>query len=229
MGSESIRGAQVSQETSLMGDEWGPQIREIRIGMAGDSVLCWGEWWDITCSTTVCLDMCFIRYVSWKKTHKWKKTNAFRHLCCSWFTSQNGTRLGSPTHWGVRPAAHTAAVGLGVFDGVCRHVDLQRGRVWIGTVTVGTFEGLVFVVLPLVRLQQDKQNAHKLSQIHAALWKSLVEDWVGRTGVGGKQSIFTCRLESWVKAFSHPGCAHLYGRSPVWILKLKKIKRTLAN
>lgn len=54
---------------------------------------------------------------------------------------------------GVRPAAHAAAVRLGVFDGVCRQVDLQRGRVRIGTVTVGTFEGLVFVVLPLVRLQ----------------------------------------------------------------------------
>lgn len=29
---------------------------------------------------------------------------------------------------------------------------------------------------------------------------------------------FTCRLESCVKAFSQPGCAHLYGLSPVWIL-----------
>lgn len=28
----------------------------------------------------------------------------------------------------------------------------------------------------------------------------------------------TCRLESCVKAFSQPGCAHLYGLSPVWIL-----------
>lgn len=32
---------------------------------------------------------------------------------------------------------------------------------------------------------------------------------------GGK---FTCRLESCVKAFSQPGCTHLYGLSPVWIL-----------
>lgn len=28
----------------------------------------------------------------------------------------------------------------------------------------------------------------------------------------------TWRLDSWVKAFSQPGWAHLYGRSPVWIL-----------
>lgn len=35
-------------------------MREIRTGMPGDSVL-WGEWWLTRCSTTVCLDMCFIR------------------------------------------------------------------------------------------------------------------------------------------------------------------------
>lgn len=31
----------------------------------------------------------------------------------------------------------------------------------------------------------------------------------------------TWRLDSWVKAFSQPGWAHLYGRSPVWILEGK--------
>lgn len=37
---------------------------------------------------------------------------------------------------------------------------------------------------------------------------------------------FTCRLESCVKAFSQPGCAHLYGLSPVWILHgMRKEKR----
>lgn len=39
------------------------QMSEIRTGMPGDSVL-WGEWWVTRCSTTVCLDMCFIKYVS---------------------------------------------------------------------------------------------------------------------------------------------------------------------
>lgn len=34
-----------------------------------------------------------------------------------------------------------------------------------------------------------------------------------------KQLMFTCKLDNCVKAFSHPGWAHLYGRSPVWILK----------
>lgn len=45
----------------------GAQMREILIGRVGDSVLCWGEWWDTTCSTIVCLARCFIRYVSWKQ------------------------------------------------------------------------------------------------------------------------------------------------------------------
>lgn len=48
------------------------------------------------------------------------------------------------------------------------------------------------------------------------------EDGGSKTGWGERQLIFTCRLDSWVKAFSHPGWAHLYGRSPVWILKQEK-------
>lgn len=66
MGSKSSGCAQMN---SLWRDGAGgkTQMREMRIGMVGDSVLCWGEWWEIKCSTIVCLDMCFIRYVSWKK------------------------------------------------------------------------------------------------------------------------------------------------------------------
>lgn len=44
----------------LLLSSWGAQIREMRMGMLGDSVL-WGDWWLTRCSTTVCLDMCFIR------------------------------------------------------------------------------------------------------------------------------------------------------------------------
>lgn len=33
------------------------------------------------------------------------------------------------------------------------------------------------------------------------------------------QLLPTCRFESWVKDFSQPGWTHLYGLSPVWILK----------
>lgn len=144
-------------------------MREIRIGIVGDSVLCWGEWWETICSTIVCFDMCFIRYVSWKK-----KTREKQHLSTSLQQLVQILKivLGVWTHWGVRPAAHAAAVRLGVFDGMCRQVDLQRGRVRIGTVTVGTFEGLVFVVLPLVRLRKNKMYTNS-SHIHAALLEAL--------------------------------------------------------
>lgn len=56
--------------------------------------------------------------------------------------------------------------------------------------------------------------------IEFTLWSPL------DTQCGG---LFTCRLDSCVKAFSHPGWAHLYGRSPVWILKDIKILQRLAN
>lgn len=71
MGSKSSGCAQMN---SLWRDGAGgkTQMREMRIGMVGDSVLCWGEWWEIKCSTIVCLDMCFIRYVSWKKQQQHK-------------------------------------------------------------------------------------------------------------------------------------------------------------
>lgn len=47
-------------ETDLVLSSRGAQMREMRMGMLGDSVL-WGDWWLTRCSTTVCLDMCFIR------------------------------------------------------------------------------------------------------------------------------------------------------------------------
>lgn len=56
------------------------------------------------------------------------------------------------TYWGVRPATHAASVGLGIFDGVCRQVDLERGWVGVGTEAVGAFVGLVFIVLSLMGL-----------------------------------------------------------------------------
>lgn len=39
-----------------------------------------------------------------------------------------------------------------------RQVDLQRRRVRVGTVAVGTLVGFVFVVLPLVRLRGETQR-----------------------------------------------------------------------
>lgn len=47
-----------------------------------------------------------------------------------------------------------------MFDGVRRQVNLQTGSVCVTTVTVVTLEGLVFVVLPTVRLG-GKKNTHK--------------------------------------------------------------------
>ena len=70
------RGADITGNVSdgRAGGGWGAQMRAMRIGMVGDSVLCWGECWDNTWSTIVCLDMCFIRYVSWERQEK----NTFR-------------------------------------------------------------------------------------------------------------------------------------------------------
>lgn len=50
----------IDSESDLLLNDWEAQIREMRMGMLGDSVL-WGDWWLTRCSTTVCLDMCFIR------------------------------------------------------------------------------------------------------------------------------------------------------------------------
>lgn len=50
----------IDSESELLQSRPGTQIREMRMGMLGDSVL-WGDWWLTRCSTTVCLDMCFIR------------------------------------------------------------------------------------------------------------------------------------------------------------------------
>lgn len=69
--------------------------------------------------------------------------------------------------WSVCPAAHTAAVGLGVFDGMGWQVYLKWGGVWVGTVAVCTLEGLVFVVLPLMWLQIRK------------LGESFFTSWMG--------------------------------------------------
>ena len=155
------------------GNVCGAQMREIRIGMAGDSVLCWGVWWDTTCSIIVCLVMCFMRYVSWeegKKTTTKEEISTWAHT----FAAAQILNIRLPAHRGVRPAAEAAAVGLGVLDGVCRKVDLQGGRVRVGTVTVGTFEGFVFVVLPLVRLEQRIEN-RKSAPVHESpqkLWES---------------------------------------------------------
>lgn len=60
-----------------------------------------------------------------------------------------------PAHRGVGAAAHAAAIGLGVFDGVSREVDLQRGRVRVGAVAVGALVGFVLVVLALVGLSHE--------------------------------------------------------------------------
>lgn len=54
---------------------------------------------------------------------------------------------------GVGTATHAAAIGLGVLDGMCRQVDLQRGRVRVRPVAVGALVGLVLVVLALVGLE----------------------------------------------------------------------------
>lgn len=54
---------------------------------------------------------------------------------------------------GVRPAAHAAAVGFSVLDGVRREVYLQRGGVRVRAEAIRTLIRLVLVVLPLVRLK----------------------------------------------------------------------------
>lgn len=138
------------------GEKQRSQMREIRRGMEGESVPCTGERWQTRCSTIECLDMCFMRYVSWRKTSTRTWADTSRHSWLRMLRSRGqgvvGGGEGRGTHWGVGPAAHAAAVGLGVFDGVRGQVGLQWGGVWVGTETVGAFERLVFVVLPLVRL-----------------------------------------------------------------------------
>lgn len=70
-----------------------------------------------------------------------------------------GCPWGPPlAHRGVGAAAHAAAIGLGVFDGVSREVDLQRGRVRVGAVAVGALVGFVLVVLALVGLSHGGDN-----------------------------------------------------------------------
>lgn len=73
------------------------------------------------------------------------------------------------TYWGVSPATHATAVGLSVFDGMRWQVDLQRCRVWVGTVAVGTFIRLVFIVLPLVRLWGREDTDRGCWEVHV-IW-----------------------------------------------------------
>lgn len=54
---------------------------------------------------------------------------------------------------GVGTPTHAAAVGLGVFDGMGREVDLQGGGVCVCPVTVRTLVRFIFIVLSLVRLE----------------------------------------------------------------------------
>lgn len=77
---------------------------------------------------------------------------------CLWFT-----------YWGVSPATHATAVGLSVFDGMRWQVDLQRCRVWVGTVAVGTFIRLVFIVLSLVRLWGRENTDRGCREVHV-IW-----------------------------------------------------------
>lgn len=130
--------------------------------------------------------VCFLK----KKNNKRKTT--LLHITTAVNSDFNSTRHAFPTHRGVCSAAHAAAVGLCVFDGVSRNMDLQRGRVRIGTVTVGTFEGLVFVVLPLVRLEQRQQKSFSqliIDQVRQAMTE--VEKPVMK-----KPLMFTCRFDS---------------------------------
>lgn len=55
-------------------------------------------------------------------------------------------------------------------------------------VTVGTFEGLIFVVLPLVRLQQGKKDNTKSIHLHVAQLKAQSCNKSSRAGEdhGGK-------------------------------------------
>lgn len=53
---------------------------------------------------------------------------------------------------GVCAVAEATGVQLGMFHCVCGQVDLQAGGICVASVTVGTLVGLVFVVLPPVRL-----------------------------------------------------------------------------
>lgn len=123
-----------------------------------------------------------------KKTTK-EEINTWAHI----FAAVQILNIRLAAHRGVCPATEAAAVGLGILDGVCGKVDLQGGRVRVGTVTVGTFEGFVFVVLPLVRLEQRRENKKSVPFMHHCrscekavnvylqirqLCKSLFTSWV---------------------------------------------------
>lgn len=51
---------------------------------------------------------------------------------------------------GIRSVTEATGEQLGMFDSVCRQVDLQAGSICVTTVTVVALERLVFVVLPTV-------------------------------------------------------------------------------
>lgn len=61
-------------------------------------------------------------------------------------------------HRGVGTAAHAAAIGLGMLDGVCRQVYLQRGRIRVRPVAVRALVGLILVVLALVGLREQRES-----------------------------------------------------------------------
>lgn len=67
--SNSIRRLRMRWRESA-GSAWRSQMREIRRGTAEASAPCGGEWWQTMCSTMVCLDMCLMRYVSWRQTRR---------------------------------------------------------------------------------------------------------------------------------------------------------------
>lgn len=81
-----------------------------------------------------------------------------------------------------------------MLDGVCRQVDLQRGRVRVRPVAVGALVGFILVVLALVGLRGQRESGG---------------DRGDPVPPAPGPPTLTWRLESWVKAFSQPGCGHL--------------------
>lgn len=69
----------------------------------------------------------------------------------------------------------TEATGeqLGVFDGVCGQVDLEAGSICVAAVTVVTFEGFVFVVLPAVRLESKRRSVFSPTSVVLQIFRLI--------------------------------------------------------